>query len=407
MFNKVQLTALVLAFHSFTNAHVEIETPVPYGAGDAAPALDTNPLKADGSDFPCKQRPEVYKLVKQNMMAIGQPQTLSFRGQATHGGGSCQISLSTDKEPTKDSVWKVILSIEGGCPSKNPGNVGNDPFGYGADKFQYQIPPEIAPGDYTLAFTWFNKIGNREMYMNCAPITVTGSGKRDLDGFDESDNSTMAETNDGLFKRDMSSLPDMFVANIGNGCTTAQSGTDLAFPPENLGKIVQRIDTGPLTPPIGNCVKKSSGSTAPQAQPQPAGNARPIPSAPISTTSAPAVQPTVVQPTVVQPTVPTTQSQPAAQPTIPAAKSIPVPQVQPQSQPQPQPASAPFELPHISGTSIGSCPTPGKSLCSDDGLGFGTCDQYNQVLFQPLPLGTKCDKQLGVLVPARRKRCSM
>lgn len=391
MINKIQLTALVLALHSFTNAHVEIETPVPYGAGDAAPALDTNPLKADGSDFPCKQRPEVYKVVKQNMMAIGQPQTLSFRGQATHGGGSCQISLSTDKEPTKDSVWKVILSIEGGCPSKNPGNVGPDPFGYGADKFQYQIPPEVPLGDYTLAFTWFNKIGEREMYMNCAPVTVTGSGKRDLDGFEESDNSTMTEVNDGIFKRDMSSLPDMFVANIGNGCTTGESGTDLAFPTENLGKIVQRINSGPLTPPVGNCVKKSSGSTAPKAQPKPAGNAIPLPSAPKPTTSAPAVQPTV----------------PATQPFVPSAQSTPVPQVQPQSQPQSQPESAPVELPHISGTSIGSCPTPGKSLCSDDGLGFGTCDQYNQVLFQPLPQGTKCDKQLGVLVPARRKRCSM
>ena len=69
-------------------------------------------------------------------MAIGQPQPLTFQGQATHGGGSCQISLSKDKNPTKDSVWKVILSIQGGCPSKNPGNVGESPFGYGADKFQ-------------------------------------------------------------------------------------------------------------------------------------------------------------------------------------------------------------------------------------------------------------------------------
>lgn len=91
-------------------------------------------------------------------MAIGEPQTLSFQGQATHGGGSCQISLSTDKQPTKDSVFKVIYSIEGGCPSKNPGNVGVNPFGYGADKFQYSIPPEISPGDYTLACKYFLEV---------------------------------------------------------------------------------------------------------------------------------------------------------------------------------------------------------------------------------------------------------
>ena len=50
---------LVLAFAATTHAHVKIETPVPYGAGNGAPALDTNPLLASGTDFPCKQRPEV------------------------------------------------------------------------------------------------------------------------------------------------------------------------------------------------------------------------------------------------------------------------------------------------------------------------------------------------------------
>lgn len=90
-------------------------------------------------------------------MAVGAPQTLSFVGSATHGGGSCQLSLTTDKEPTKTSKWAVILSIEGGCPG---GANGGTPA-----TFQYKIPEAVAPGDYTLAWTWFNKIGNREMYM--------------------------------------------------------------------------------------------------------------------------------------------------------------------------------------------------------------------------------------------------
>ena len=223
--------------------------------------------------------------------------------------------------------------------------------------------------------------------MNCAPITVTGSAKRDLD------NSTISELGDDVFeKRDMSSLPDMFVANIGNGCSTAESGTDLAFPSENLGKIVQRIDTGPLTPPIGNCVKKSSGSAG-SNQPKPAGAALPIPSVQQPSTTPPVIQPT---------------------PSIPAIQpSVPVSQSQPQSQPQPQPTATPpsvepstgsAPLPHIIGTTTGTCPTTGKSLCSDDGLGFGTCDQNHVVIFQPVPPGTKCDKSLGVEVHARRRR---
>ena len=90
------------------------------------------------------------------MVPIGQPQTISFIGQATHGGGSCQIALTTDTPPTKKSEFKVIRSIEGGCPSTFPGNVGDSPFLKGADKFNYTLPESIPAGrNYTLAWTWY------------------------------------------------------------------------------------------------------------------------------------------------------------------------------------------------------------------------------------------------------------
>lgn len=50
-------------------------------------------------------------------MAVGSQQTLSFTGSAVHGGGSCQLSLTKDLKPTKDTDFRVILSIEGGCPA--------------------------------------------------------------------------------------------------------------------------------------------------------------------------------------------------------------------------------------------------------------------------------------------------
>ena len=50
-------------------------------------------------------------------MAVGSQQSLSFTGSAVHGGGSCQISLTKDLKPTKDTDFRVILSIEGGCPA--------------------------------------------------------------------------------------------------------------------------------------------------------------------------------------------------------------------------------------------------------------------------------------------------
>ena len=408
LLSKSNLAALT-AFFALASAHVKIESPVPYGAGNAAPAIDTNPLRADGSDYPCKQRLDVYKVVKNNVMAIGEPQPLTFQGQATHGGGSCQIALSKDMQPTKSSVFKVILSIEGGCPSKNPGNVGNDPFGYGADKFQYTIPAEVSPGDYTLAFTWFNKIGQREMYMNCAPITVTGSAKSRRDYFDAENNNdtTLFTASDSEFdKRDaFSSLPDMFKANIGNGCSTPASGSDLAIPEANKGKYVQRINTGPLTPPVGNCASSSnSGAGAAAADPVPVAPAAAQPSAHRSPSPSPAaVDPSPSPATVPAASVPDPVPEnphPTATETVTVTATAPAVTVTAGGV-APQATSA------VGGTAdlrTGQCPTPGKSVCSADGTGIGTCMPDHTVIFQKVPVGTRCDPGLGVEVQARRGR---
>ncbi|KAH7165947.1 chitin-binding, domain 3 [Dactylonectria macrodidyma] len=199
-------TILFAGLASVASAHMLISNPVPYGKS----TLNNSPLAGDGSDFPCKLRTGVYEAEgASNSYAQGSTQTLSFLGTAVHGGGSCQISITTDKEPTSSSVWKVIKSIEGGCPAKGQeGNIGNDANAEDPYTYDYTIPEELVAGDYTIAWTWFNKVGNREMYMNCAPLTVTG------DGGDEGHLDT---------------LPDMFVANIGNECTVP-ADHDVQFP---------------------------------------------------------------------------------------------------------------------------------------------------------------------------------
>lgn len=203
MFTKA-LTIAGLA--SAASAHMLMANPVPYGLSN----LNNSPLAADGSDFPCKLRDNTYDLQgASNVYAQGSTQKLSFKGTAVHGGGSCQISITTDLEPTKNSVFKVIKSIEGGCPAKNQaGNMGDDANAVDPYTYEYTIPKELAAGNYTIAWSWFNKVGNREMYMNCAPLTVTGSS-----------GSESA----------LDSLPDMFIANIGNGCTVP-SDQDVLFP---------------------------------------------------------------------------------------------------------------------------------------------------------------------------------
>lgn len=308
---------------SLACAHIKITNPVPYGKN----SLNNSPLDASGSDFPCKQRPGVYDADgASNVYAQGSTQQLAFLGTAVHGGGSCQVSITTDLEPTKDSVWKVIKSIEGGCPAKGQtGNMGNSAGAEVPFKYDFDIPTELAAGNYTLAWTWFNKVGNREMYMNCAPMTVTGS-----DGSDSF----------------MSSLPDMFVANINNGCGTPD-GTDAKFP--NPGSNVDKFNgqTDSFAAPTGPSCQKGNGGGGGSGGSKPTGGAGGG-----SQPTQPAAEPTVpATPTnklpggvfITKPAEePSQPSEPAT--TEPAAEPAPVdpaPTQEPVPTQEPAPPSAP------------------------------------------------------------------
>ncbi|KAK5663130.1 hypothetical protein OQA88_6547 [Cercophora sp. LCS_1] len=271
MFTKA--FAIAGGFAALSSAHVLISTPVPF----SVPALHNGPLQPDGSDFPCQSTGGVYQAAAANVMALGSTQPLDFLGTAVHGGGSCQISITYDTQPTKNSVWKVIHSIEGGCPARNtPGNLGNDPNFKVPFDYSFPIPSDIPTGNATIAWTWLNKIGNREFYMNCAPVSLTGSGGS---------------------KSNWEALPDMLVANIapGGGCTT-EEGKDYTYP--NPGKSVQSFASGELAFPQGNCGATSrppaggdggngggngGGSGSPPANP---------PSNPPASTAAPPTTPT-------------------------------------------------------------------------------------------------------------------
>ena len=134
---------------SVANAHMIMTQPVPYGKD----TLTNSPLEAQGGDFPCKLRSGTYDITTENIMPIGSVQQLRFQGGATHGGGSCQISLTEDRAPTKLSTWKVIKSIEGGCPANADGNIGFDASAADPYHFNFTIPDGIATGKYTLAWT--------------------------------------------------------------------------------------------------------------------------------------------------------------------------------------------------------------------------------------------------------------
>jgi len=250
MYSSVAFALLGLS--SIASSHMIMKTPTPFAASKLAG--DNGPLLPDGSNFPCKVGYDAEGA--SNVMPLGSKQELSFVGGATHGGGSCQVSITYDTAPTKSSKFKVIHSIIGGCPARNAaGNIGTSAKTEDPDKYEFSIPDNLPPGDAVLAWTWFNKIGNREMYMNCAPVKLTGGGatRRDL------------EKNETLIERGMEAfdaLPDMFVANIGNGCTTKDS-TDLKF--DNPGKSVDMISSSSLAGPVGSCASSGSSSSTSSA----------------------------------------------------------------------------------------------------------------------------------------------
>lgn len=334
---------------------------------------DKSPLAHDGSNFPCKATSNAGAFVTN--MAIGQVQTLSFNGTAVHGGGSCQVSLTSDNPATKDSKWMVIHSIEGGCPARN--TAGNLPEGADPDTtadpdtYKYSIPEGVAPGAYTLAWTWFNKVGNREMYMNCASIKVTGGfGKRDTPR-----NEYEQYRSSELFEREMASFPSMFVANIGTGCSTAEGG-DLKFP--EPGASVETNQGYIPTVPVGSCETSGGPSTASSETSQTGASTTPSPTGAASAVS--------ISPSVAAVAPSAASSAAGTAPTAGGNAS--------------GSGKAPASGMASNGASTGSCSIAGQSICSPDGTEVGTCSQANTVTWIKLTSGTKCSE--GNVVAAKR-----
>lgn len=271
-FQKIFLAATSIA--ASVNAHVTMKSPVPYSVDK----IDNGPISK--TQYPCKSQ-NGFTVSTMNQMAAGTKQQLVLDGSAVHGGGSCQLSITLDTEPTANSVFKVIQSMEGGCPS----------LGGTAGTHDFELPTSIPNGKATFAWTWFSKLaGQPELYMNCAPIEVTG-GASDKTAFE--------------------ALPNMFVANIEPEKCKNVEGQAVAFP--NPGSVVVKGSTNDAVPPMGSACGASSGGSSPA---QPSGGSSPAQSSP-----------------------------PAGQPSSPPGQYTPAPKSSAVAQPSPpaggQPAASP------------------------------------------------------------------
>ena len=223
---KVSLFATtVTVMGTLSSAHMQMSWPPPFRSkyNPYTTDIDYNmnsPLDANGDNYPCKgyqsllgtpQGPSVVT------WQAGQTYNMTIVGGATHGGGSCQASLSYDRGVS----WTVIHSYVGSCPLMA--------------NWSFTLPNDTPAGDALFAWSWFNKIGNREMYMNCAHVTIGAGGG----------GSTFRRGAGDPF----GSRPAIFAANVNDGCGTAEN-CDLEFP--NPGPDVDDASSG-TCPPVGNC----------------------------------------------------------------------------------------------------------------------------------------------------------
>ncbi|KAJ5524502.1 hypothetical protein N7494_011152 [Penicillium frequentans] len=388
MFAKSMLFAMLGA--SVASAHMIMTNPVPYGVD----TLNNSPLAADGSDFPCKLRSNTYEVTEENVMVIGQSHNLTFEGSATHGGGSCQISLTTDLTPSKDTEWQVIKSFEGGCPANVDGNLSGgatmaDPY-----SFDFAIPEGIAAGKYTLAWTWFNRIGNREMYMNCAPVTVKSA----------SSSKRSEEVEVKAVEKRSSTFPPMFVANI-NGCTTSEN-VDIRFPQpgdvvqylgeaSNLAKVGAAACTG--TPTFASAGDSATGTNS--------GSGSSGSGSAAVTSAAAATAPASTQ--AAEPAPASTSASSAPEPAAPSATSAAIP-ASPSSSSSSS-SSSDSSSSSSSGALSGSCSDEGAWNCIS-GTSFQRCASGVWSATQEMASGTSCtagqSSELTIVATKRARAAS-
>lgn len=107
--------------------------------------------------------------------------------------------------------------MEGGCPLQST--------------YNFEMPNDVANGNALFAWSWFNLIGNREMYMNCADVVISG-GTATVTAFENN-------------------YPDMSVANVGNGCSTVE-GQQTVF--ANPGaQVIYGAGLSSSSPPFPGC----------------------------------------------------------------------------------------------------------------------------------------------------------
>ncbi|KAJ9086589.1 hypothetical protein DSO57_1002314 [Entomophthora muscae] len=141
----------------FALAHMEMAEPAPRRSKHLKGVTNvdydmTSPLGGRFS-YPCRGFPSGPISKK---YSAGQAINVAIEGGAPHNGGHCQFALSFNGQD-----FVNIHTVFGTCPQPER-------------SFSVQIPKNFPSGKAVFAWVWNNRVGNRELYMNCADIEITG-----------------------------------------------------------------------------------------------------------------------------------------------------------------------------------------------------------------------------------------
>ncbi|EFQ96892.1 hypothetical protein MGYG_08815 [Nannizzia gypsea CBS 118893] len=338
---KLLVALHILLFHACHTAYGHMQLAKPFPVRSPLNKENTNkdysytsPLRSDGSDYPCKgYHKDPFKPTAQ--YKAGQEYSIEIAGGATHGGGSCQISLSYDSGET----FKAIKSFIGSCPLSK--------------QYKFTIPSNAPSGNALLAWTWFNRLGNREMYMNCAHVTISGSNDS------SAGNSKVALSGQAAA---LQGLPNIFLANINQAlqCKTDHS-KEVVFPFPGQSVEYGAGAKGATDKGYACASKFEVPEPAPPSQPPAQSSSEPVSKPP------PAPTATCVCPLVLS-SPPAVQTMPPS-PQTTARNGTRVCRRPTSSKPS-LPPLLPTTLPLPAGSSNGTSCTPGDIKCDSDSSFF-------------------------------------
>lgn len=371
------LLAASVALIPAVSGHVYITQPKMFAAHKQTEGFVLNPLEENGSNFPCQGGTPDAVVPPGNALTLGQKAPLVFEGTAVHGGGSGQMVISYDFPPPADiNKWRVLTSYEGGHPVDN----GNQNFAEGsgqkAPATTYTVWEFLPKGKATVAWMWYNKVGNREHYMKCATVSIGGSSEI-LAGQMESEA--------------LKKLPTAFRANS-NGCTlSTEEAATLKF--NNPGNDVRGTGTKSSA-----CDKTIAGT---------AGN-RGAGGSPVKDT--PATPTTPVKPTASAKPSGKNENNNAGETAKPISSAAPTATKPATSAPAATPTAAPVftEKPVVKQpvpVTGGGC-TEGEVVCNADGT-WSQCGSGYMQNMGKTAAGMQCVEAKMVLAPSKVKRSSV